>query len=85
MSYQCLGGVALYGCHSDPYEWMVKVNDATCSDCCDTTTCSVNATKCEEILEKQEAAAAAAEGSAGSMKTATFSFFALTILSMMIW
>lgn len=37
--YQCMRGSAGWGCTEDPLGWTFKTSDATCSECCDTTTC----------------------------------------------
>lgn len=37
--YQCMRGSANWGCTEDPLGWTFKTSDATCSECCDTTTC----------------------------------------------
>lgn len=37
--YQCIVGSANFGCSADKYLWAYKTSGATCSKCCDTTTC----------------------------------------------
>jgi hypothetical protein len=82
-----MGGLAQYGCHADPFQWDIKVNDETCSQCCDSTTCSVNATVCEEIVQKTEGDDVAAESSGIQQLHAPFTFFALAMMAMgaMLW
>ena len=37
--YQCTNGAATFGCSPDEYQWTYKTTEATCSSCCDATTC----------------------------------------------
>lgn len=37
--YQCKNGSARFGCSADVWQWTLYTGDATCSDCCDSTTC----------------------------------------------
>lgn len=37
--YQCTEGSARFGCSTDEYQWSLKVDDATCSKCCDMASC----------------------------------------------
>ena len=96
LPYQCLKGAAQYGCHADPFKWDIKVNDDTCSQCCDFTTCPKDTSICEDILDKAAAAGADAgttddqkmEASGGANMhsvTTVYSFLglAVAILAMM--
>lgn len=38
--YQCLSGASANGCNADPFEWTMRTTENTCSECCDTSTCS---------------------------------------------
>jgi len=37
--YQCTNGAGRFGCSTDPLHWTLESSDATCSECCDITTC----------------------------------------------